>query len=525
MGAFAELRAWLRGASTSSRGLAAIGGALGLALLGWLLVPPGDEAPRGATSVNAGAPTASTIASPSDQSPNDDVAAGPGAAHGGNGSAAPSSGAPTPVRGGQAPSSATPTPARGGPAPSSGTPTPARGGPAPSSACASPPGASPGITGSEIKIAIGNTEIVGPAANGLFGIPPSEYLRSEYDAVIDSINRSGGVACRKLVAQYYKINPSDQSAMQQQCRDIADSGVYAVLDDGGWASVSTATVTCFAQRKILYLGAYFLGRALVERLYPYVFSFYNYEELYRNTAFALRDRGFFQASNGFAKLGFLYRDCYKDSVESFVGSLHDAGIPDNKIVRYSLGCPSVFATPADIQQAVLTFRREGVTHLTAAFALGDFGNFTKVAQQQGFRPKYGLPDETLIPISYGSMRADPQNIAGAIAISVSRNGEEHTPGFAPSPGSARCNQIMKSHGLKSVYEEPTGAGNACSLLWVLQAGMQHAAKSIDVSYPQGPNDLSRPRTMTGGQFWRPAQYFVECECWRVIDPNFKPSYR
>jgi hypothetical protein len=415
-----------------------------------------------------------------------------------------------------------------------GSPTPS----APSGKCVSPPGTAPGISASQIKIAIGNTEVIGPAANGAFGIPPSAYLRAEYEAVIDSINRSGGVACRKLVADFYKINPADQASMQQQCLDIAASGVFAVLDDGGWGSVSPNTVSCFAQHRVLYFGAYFLTNAQVQRLYPYVFAFYAYEVLYRNTAFALKDRGFFQPSNGFKKLGFLYRNCYPDGVNAFLRSLRDVGIPDAQIVRYSLGCPSAFASPAELQQAVLTFQRNGVTHVTTAFAIGDFANFTKIAEQQRFRPKYGLPDETLIPISYGNMRADPRNIAGAIAITDSRNAEEHTPGIAPTPGTVRCNEIMKSHNLKTVYDEPTGAGNACSLLWIFQAAMQHAssversalaqglnrAGSVELSYPQGPNDFSGTRVMTGGQFWRAAQYVLECECWRVIDPAFRPSY-
>ena len=433
MGAFAGFREWFRDASVGSRTQAAAGAILAVVLFTWLLVPSADRDSSELGVVEAGAPSTSVH----DSTLGTGGTAGPGETQ-------------DPTASGVATSGESPgTTGRAGPDEAQDPIASVTGAPDGPPGCQSPPGASPGITGSEIKIAIGNTEIVGPAGNDVFGIPSAAYLRSEYEAVIDSINRNGGVACRRLVAQYHKINPADRASMQKQCLEIADSGVYAVIDDGGWAASSPTTVPCFAQAKLLYLGAYFLSEAVVERYYPYIFSFYTYEELFRNTAFALRDRGFFQPSNGFVKLGLIYRDCDKTAVDGYVASLREAGVADSQIVRYSFGCPSGFASPADIQQAVLTFQREGVTHVTMAFGVGDLANFTKIAQRQGFRPKYGLPDETLIPTSYGSLRADPQNIAGAIAITVSRNGEDRTPGFTPSTGTARCDEIMKSNNIKS----------------------------------------------------------------------------
>ena len=43
---------------------------------------------------------------------------------------------------------------------------------------------------------------------------------------------------------------------------------------------------------------------------------------------------------------------------------------------------------------------------------------------------------------------------------------------------------------------------------------------------QGPNDFqAAPRTTTGGQFWRVAQFFRDCSCWRLTDRDFKPILR
>ena len=58
----------------------------------------------------------------------------------------------------------------------------------------------------------------------------------------------------------------------------------------------------------------------------------------------------------------------------------------------------------------------------------------------------------------------------------------------------------------------------------LADGLRHA-KSIDFSYPSGPNDFSAPGVTTGGQYWRVTQFFTSCDCWRIIDPNFRRSFR
>ena len=82
------------------------------------------------------------------------------------------------------------------------------------------------------------------------------------------------------------------------------------------------------------------------------------------------------------------------------------------------------------------------------------------------------------------------------------------------------------------------SGNPCDVLWMLQAAMNHAteltppgieaglraAGSIDFAFPQGPNHFSAAGVTTAGQFWRTAQFFLSCKCWRVVDRQFHPSF-
>jgi hypothetical protein len=204
-----------------------------------------------------------------------------------------------------------------------------------------------------------------------------------------------------------------------------------------------------------------------------------------------------------------------------------------------VGCPAAFASPSDLEQAILQFQRAGVTNVTTTYFLGDFANFTNLAEQQRFRPQYGIGDDGTVNISYGSQHPDYANIQNAIAVTASRYGEERTPGLSPSAGTARCNAIFRSHGQPPVYGQPIGGGGlVCDELWMFQAAADHAgalaraglaaglqaSRSVDFSYPEGPNDFTGPRVTTGGEYWRVDQFQSGCTCWRVVDPAFHPSF-
>jgi hypothetical protein len=404
--------------------------------------------------------------------------------------------------------------------------------------CVSPPGSARGVGATEVRVVIGLTAIVGPAANTLFDLPEPAEQRSFFEAAIRGINREGGIACRPLVAEYVEANPADESQMMQLCRDIADRNVFAVLDTGSFAS-RPAVLTCFGQNKVPFFGAYFITESSRTQFYPYQFGFYTKEQLYKNTAFGLRDLGFFDPKNGFVKLGFIYRDCERQAINAFRTWIREAGVPDAQLVPYNVGCPATFASEADLAQAVLTFQREGVTHVTTANFVGDMFRFTGHAEQQRFRPRYGLPEEALVSISSSRTRApNPDNMANALAITLSREGENHTPGMAPSGGSMRCNGYLKNAGLRPTWESHSIAGNACNQLWMLQGALSRATElsrtalqpglqrtaSIDFSFPQGPNEFTGRNVTTGGQFWRVVQFMRDCDCWRVIQRDFRRGF-
>jgi hypothetical protein len=510
-----EFRFWARRAPSGERAAAGIATLVVIALLVWLLVPGGGG---GATSLAAGSGRAGTSAEgPSGSS---SVGAASGAQTGGAAAAGSTASA-----GGAAG-------ARSGPAAASS----AAGGSGPvGPGCPPLAAGTKGVSASQMKIAVMLVDIAGPAADNTFGIAPPAQQKADYEALLDSFNKAGGIACRKVVAQYYTVNPADQNDQQNKCLTAVQAQPFAVVDPGSYSFTSPM---CFPQHHMPYFGGFFNSLQQSQQAYPYLFNLGTYDHLYRDTALGFRDRGAFDPAQGFKKLGLIYRDCHKELVDEEFTALHQAGLADDQIVSYDFGCPSAFASPSDIQQAILKFKSAGVTHATGVYVYGDLANFTNVAQQQGFKPQYVLADEGIIAISYGNLRPNPANIANALAITSGRYAEERTPGMQPTPGTAACDAMYQAHGLPPTYKVDPEAGNACNELWMIKAGAEHApvlsaetlavglqrTRSIDFSYPNGPNDFSGSQVTLGGQFWRVTQYFADCSCWRVIDPTFHPNH-
>src|SRR5439155_10531758 len=128
-------------------------------------------------------------------------------------------------------------------------------------------------------------------------------------------------------------------------------------------------------------------------------------------------RGFFDPATGFKKLGVMYFNCVPEVITKVMDWLHQAGLPDGNVVTYNAGCPSPpLANPSDLTQAILKFKTSGVTHVTFVYFMGSIGNFTTVAQQQDFHPKYGIADDGYIGVSGGTGKPDADNFDGTLAI-------------------------------------------------------------------------------------------------------------
>lgn len=537
MNLFRQFRDWIANTSASERIAAATGAALAIGVLAFLLVPPGNNTNTANVATGGGSNSQGAASGASGGNGSQSQAAG--SASTGASSAGVPSGAGT-AGGSSGGSSSGGTSGGSGSSPGASTPASSGSQVVTGSGCQSPPGSDQGVTSSEIKVAIIMVNIVGPAANSTFGLESQQAQQATYQDVVNALNASGGIACRKVVPLFFTGDPVDQSGLEQLCQNVISSGPFFVIDYGAYYTFPQIA-TCYMEAHIPFMTSSPIPAKEQQEFYPYLYSKTLAEVLYKDTAFGLKQEGFF--SSGFKKLGIIYRDCEPEFYGEFVGWLNQAGIPSSEMVSHDIGCPTSFDTPSDQESAVLTFKEQGVTNVTVLNDNADFSNITTIAGQQNFHPRWGIPDDGAVPTSYGSQHPDYAEIPNALAIEGDRYGEEHTPNYPVSSGTAKCNAIFAKAGQPPVYQQPVGTGgSACDQLWTLQAAVDHApalersalaaglvnAGSVDVSYPWGPNNFAS-NGFTGAhityadEFWRADEFRESCSCWQVMDDTWHPA--
>ncbi len=404
-----------------------------------------------------------------------------------------------------------------------------------------PKGTGPGITAHQITIAATVINISGGSlSNSTVGLPPAATQSAEWNLVARSLNKSGGIGCRQVVMQIYDVNPVDAAGAQQTCLNIAAAHPFMVLDSGVLTEIGASD--CLPAHQVPVASTY-LTEEQLSQYHPYYLQIGDVpEDIVYNGVLGLNQLGYFKASHGFKKIGVLYHTCSSALLSAERQALAAAGVPGSKIVNYSLGCPaSGTDTPAAMEQAVLNFKSAGVSDVMMLEII-DGGLFTQIAQQQGYKPQYLYAEnDVATDVATGANAPNATNFNGAVDALGGAYGEQSTPGYVPSGGTKKCNDIYAAAGQAPVYSQTTGyPGLVCDYLWFVQDLMAHASTvrasnfpqdmksmaTVDFSYPFAPTDFSAaPKGATYGiAYWRAAYYHASCRCWQVPNPTFHPPF-
>lgn len=522
---FLQFRIWFRRASAGQKAAAATSVVLLLALVTWSLLPTSDGASNVVAAIGqpGGSVAAQQVGGSAQQGGG--VLGSGGASGGGTTGANNASGGNALGVGGVNATANSPDAVNGVGVPAPGSPSGLPGS-----------GASQTCTKmGTLKIGVVVPSGAGGTINSVIGAPPQAEEEADYAAVLDAVNKAGGVKCNNLVGDYATADLTNPSSAQAGCLQFQQDKVFAVL--GGFEPLFSDD--CLLQAHIPTFDELPIPASSAKKYFPYYYTDYpTYDVLYKNFARAVGQMGYFSPAHHFAKIGIFYKDCTPQNQQAMLAALASAGVPASKVDTFDLGCSSAFAPPSAIEQAVLKFKSDGVTTATINDDIADTQNISNSANRQGWKPEWVLPD--FGEVSLGDTPNQHPNAAefdGALAITSGQYGgiASHLP---ETPGTQQCDQVMKSHNLPSVYASGDQfAGSACSQVWMLVGALQHgslsaagiaaglqAAKSIQLSFPLGPNDFSAPGTTWGGQFWRVDRYHGACQCWMVENPTWNPSF-
>jgi len=539
---FLQFRLWAKRGPSTERIATGVVAIVVLALLVWVAVPSGSgsRSGDGGSLAAAGATTASGPGSGSARA----GAAGGGAGTGGAASSEVGSGSGVGSASGGVTGSSGAAVASGGGGSTGGGSAPAggvTGASGSAGSCGTLSSTDQGVSPTQIHIDAVLFELEGAASNSFIGVPSTQDQQNQMQAVVDSVNKSGGIQCRKLVVDHYYVgNFLDTTEQHSTCLSIVQDKVFAVID---FVALDTTQQgrDCVAEAKIpLFDTGAILGSETTGSLYPYLLSVatqFNFE--IRDSVFGAKQLGWF---NGMKKVGILEDDCYPEVNSQVLANLGQIGIGSSQIVTYDFGgCPTV-PPPQEVEQAVLTFQSAGVTHVTDLSQVPKSGFFSKAAQAQNYHPKYNVSGgaPSVFDGSSGSSAGpDPNNFNGGLSITQLSYGQQNSK-IPYGAATDACNKIMTAAGLGTVQSQ--GAffgGGVCDVIWMFQMAASHATPLLRVnlaagldssgssqwveSFPNGIGLFNHAGVVSAGEFWRAEVYDGSCPCFRIPDPTWHPG--
>ena len=525
---FARLTDWRRDAATRDLRVAAGTAALVLALLAWTLVPISRQLDQSVAFREA---QQQAVAPPGQGAPNT-IGSSPLTSDPIAGSAAaPGRG---PVGG---PAGRTTVPGTGG-------------GLSATRNCGSLTASDQGVTSGEVRIAVADLDF-DPNISEQFGF--RKDAKAIVGALVDDINRHGGVACRKLVAKIYKLNPFVTENQRSSCLAATrDDRNFAFLDPGLLTTESTQSCVT-VENKVPLIDASPWPASYARAQAPFFISYNtDADRAARNWVYAAKEAGFFAGTRDrpFKKLSLLVCDGDGGVTEELERDLAKVGVR-SYVVRKLSCVDNLVAPPSQITQFAVQDSQDNVSHVFPATFSVNVENYLRAAKSQDFTPIYGASDLYNLTAPSFTEGFEASQWSGTVAYTATRSAELLAGIVAPE--TARCDAVLRAHGVDGIKTEWDDLARVyCDLLHMFTLGMSRAptnptrlgfaqaVRTIGRTSFSGGFDVifDRPDKFSGGDFIRPLKWLPDPNCgkgdrrsgqpvngcWTILDPNLRPAY-
>ena len=353
----------------------------------------------------------------------------------------------------------------------------------------------PGVTSDTIFVGLAYPTGNGAnAAIGAAGVTQGDP-KAEDEAVIDDINKHGGIAGRKVAGVFHPVDTSSAAPWdvidQQQCDDwTQDHKIFVALAEP--VSDSDAMVGCLDQRGVGLISPQLSTSDNARfRRFPAYFEVISMGLDRTATAevAALKAQNWFSgwdtntggAAPTKAKVGVVTYEgaAWAHAVDqTLVPALKAAGYPvaDDDIIRVKREqfTSDEASTGAASSSAVLKLRRDGVTHVVILDRKGLLTLFfTRAADSQRYFPRYGINTQNGAQALMDGAALPARQLVGSKGIGW-------FPGLDLPPsvsvGSAyvndtkkKCLAVMKAHNITFSDANAESVGmNTCSSWWMLR---------------------------------------------------------
>ena len=365
---------------------------------------------------------------------------------------------------------------------------------------------------------------------------PRPRREADFEAAIAGINAEGGVACRKLVAAVRQREPGqrgrDDAAVPgpRRRRTCSPSSTPARSPRGRRCSPASASSRCrtsapSSSPRRPGSSSSRTCSASTRR-----------SSVYRSTGVRPPGPRVLRPGQGLqeARASSTATARGRRSTPSGAGSARPASLtprscPTTSAARRCSPTRPTWPRPSSRSSS------QGVTHVVAGNFQGDIARFTAHAEQQGFRPKYGFPDEALLSIASG--KPSPRS-------------RQHRQRPRPSPSAARPRTTRRAWRRPAAPSgaTPTEPWPACRRSTTWRPTPATPATSCGCSKPPwagrpscrppacrracsgpgrstSPSRRARTTSPAGRHHRRPVlpggPVHPDCTCWRVIQPDFR----